>query len=176
MARRNRFGTTGFKRKITNYSWSGNLQVATNAGGGASSLMSTLVLSNPNIDETLIRVVGMISVKTDQSIATENQEGAFGMILANDPAIAAGISSLPVPITDVSDDGWLLWVPFANHFEFKTAVGIDSQGSVTRYFDFKSKRVVQEGQAIVMVEQSTSPSNGYALSAFIRVLSMVRGT
>jgi len=75
-------------------------------------LLETVVLSNPGINETVRRTRGGVFVSSDQGAAVELQTGAFGAIIVSDTAVAAGVASLPDPVTDASDDGWFVWVPF----------------------------------------------------------------
>jgi len=162
-------------RSPTNYTWSLIEDFGNSIAGNTSTLLGSLPLSNQGIDETLLRVVGMISVETDQLIASEVQTGAFGMTLAKDPAITAGVTSLPTPLTEGGDDDWPVWIPFSNSFMFQSAVGVD-RPIFTHYFDFKSKRVVHTGSALALVVQASTSSDGFNFSICARVLSMVRGT
>jgi len=166
-----------FNKKSSNKSWSGIADPNNAVGGpGVKVLLGSLSLSNPNIDETLLRVVGSLSVNSDQTVASERQDGAFGMILVTDLAIAAGAASIPGPLTDIGDDGWFVHVPFMNRFLFLDATGFTSQDATSIQFDFKSKRIVQEGQSIAFMVETGSASSGIQFSAIFRILSMVRGT
>ena len=165
------------RRRQPNRSWTGIVDTANViAGGGTKTLLGSISLSVESIDETVLRTVGLISVNTDQSAATEQQEGAIGMIVVNDLAIAAGAASIPGPLTDIGDDGWFVHVPFANNFKLSSAVGIESQDATSRYFDFKSKRIVEGGFSIALMVESTAASEGFVLNVILRQLSMVKGT
>jgi len=161
------------RRKRANRSWAGVISAAsTPVGPNTKVLLATFVLSNPNIDETVLRTVGSISVATDQSAAGEDQIGAFGLILVTDLAVAAGIASIPDPVTNVADDGWFVFVPIVQHFRFVDASGvlIDSM----RYdFDSKAKRRVEEGQAVAVVVANGNASHGFNISVAFRLLSQI---
>ena len=76
-------------------------------------LLGTLTLSNPNIDETQLRVIGSVAVGSDQAAAFENQIGSVGLIVVSDVAAAAGAASIPGPSTNGDDDGWFCHQNFA---------------------------------------------------------------
>jgi len=140
-------------------------------------LLATLTLSNPGIDETVLRNVGIISIQSDQSAATEQQIGAFGMIRVTDIAAAAGVASIPGPITDATDDGWFTYVPFSQAFQFKTGVGFQGGDFAASYqFDSKAKRRVEEGSLLAMVVENAHATNGLQITVVLRTLSMVTGT
>ncbi len=168
-------GSSG--RKSTNYGWVGVNDIGNSIGTGATKvLLGGITLSNPSIDETWLRFVGMIGVESDQIIATEAQIGAFGMIVVSNNAFAAGAVSIPGPVADAGDDGWFVSVPFANTFQFITGSGFNPSGQTQRYFDFKSKRKVQEGEQIALMVESIAGSQGFTFNVMARGLSMVRGT
>ncbi len=166
----------GARRSTPNRSWAGVIDTQNGVASGASVLLGSLALSNVNIDETILRTIGLLSVATDQVASSEQQEGAFGMIVVNDLAIAAGVASVPTPITNVDDDEWLIWVPFSNSMVFGSAIGFDTMGAPTHYFDVKSKRIVQEGFGIAVVVEATAASEGFTFNLLLRQLSMIRGT
>jgi len=159
-----------------NRSW-GGLAFATYTTVGAASkvLLGSLTLSNPGIDETHLRTVGVLSVRSDQKVASEDMLGAIGMILVSDQALATGITAIPGPTTDIADDGWLFYQPIVQTFEFVSSVGFDSQGAVQYHFDSKGKRIVHDGVSIALVAQN-SGSTGWAVGVVLRTLSQVTGT
>jgi len=139
-------------------------------------LFATLTLSNQGIDETVLRVVGGIGVASDQSAASELQIGAIGMCLATDTAIAAGVASLPDPVTDASDDIWFMYQSWAQEFIFGTAVGLAPDMRAWYPFDQKAKRIVHSGFSIAVVVANAHASHGFSVIPMIRMLTMVRGT
>ena len=162
--------------RTTNYNWSGIVDTQNAIAAGTKVLLSTFALSNPNIDETILRTVGMIAVRSDQVIATEEQIGVFGITVVSDAAIAVGATAIPGPVSDVDDDDWAVWIPFSNGFQFVSAAGFESQAVTQRYFDFKSKRVIQEGKTLAVMVEAATGGSGFEFDAIFRMLSMVRGT
>ena len=140
MARPNRRFPT---RRTPNRTWAGFSSAAfANVPAATKVLIGGFTLSNPGIDETVLRVAGMLSVTSDQIAASEAQIGAFGMIVVNDLAVAAGAASIPGPITDRSDDGWFVYVPFVNQFTLASAASFDAVGSLNLEIASKAKRKV----------------------------------
>ncbi len=163
-------------RRTPNRAWTGLEDTAVITAASTKTLFGSLNLSNTNIDETVLRTVGILSVHSDQVIASEGQEGAFGMIVVNDRAIASGVAAIPGPISDIEDDGWFVHVPFIEAYEFQSAVGVNSDHARNYKFDFKSKRIVEDGFAIAIIGQTGANSNGVTMTVILRMLTMVRGT
>ncbi len=177
MPRRSRTFRGSLGRKTTNYNWSIIADIGNSIGTGVTKVvLGSLALSNQGIDETFLRFVGMLSVESDQLIATEAQIGAFGMIVVTDNAFGVGATAIPGPITDGADDGWFVHVPFSNTFSFVSGVGFDANFATQRYFDFKSKRITHSGDTIALVVESAAGSGGFTFSVIARALGMVRGT
>jgi len=148
------------------------------AGGGfvavaASTkvLVGTVALSNPNIDETILRVVGMLAVVSDQTAAVEQQLGACGLIIVSDQAITAGAASIPGPNTDADHDGWFCHTFFVQQQEEAANLG-------SRLYDFVSKgrRIVQEGEQIAIMFENGHATHGLEFELAFRILSRVTGT
>ncbi len=161
-----------YGRRPSNKSWAGANGVGhASVGVSTKVLLGSFTLSNPNIDETILRTVGRISVSSDQTASTENQIGAFGLIVVNDLAVAAGAASIPGPVTDVADDGWFIYVPITHEILVATAVGIVN--SVDYDFDSKGKRKVQEGFSIAIMVENISAAFAFRMNFTMRLLSMI---
>ncbi len=160
----------------SNKSWAfvGNTSFTTIAQG-AKVLLGSFTLSNPGIDETILRSVGGVAIHSDQAAADEQQIGAFGLIMVTDTALALGITAIPGPFTDGSDDGWFLHVPFAQSIEFVSGVGV-LVNSVWYPFDSGAKRVNHDGTAVALVVENGGASHGLRIAFSLRMLSMVTGT
>ena len=164
-------------RRRPNRAWTGaSLSSFVAIGSSSKVLLATFTLSNANIDETILRVVGSIGVRSDQSAASEDQVGALGFIVVNDLAVAAGAASIPGPITDAADDGWFVYVPIMQSLTFVSAVGIRPDMTHRYDFDSKAKRRVQEGSQIAVMVENADAADGFAISFVFRMLSMVSGT
>ena len=98
------------------------------------------------------------------------------MILVTDLAVAAGIASIPDPITDGADDGWFVYVPIAQSTAFQSSVGVDYNFATQYHFDSRAKRKQQQGQKVAIVASNASASFGFQIAFEFRVLSMVTGT
>ena len=159
-----------------NRDWTGTVStVYTSVPAATKVLFGTFAPSNAGIDETVLRTVGMISVASDQVAADEFSIGAFGMKIVTDLAAAAGAASIPGPVTDISDDGWFVFVPFAESFEFVSAVGIAPNYGRRYPFDSRAKRVLEEGSVVVLMVENASPSFGIEVALAFRMLTMVTG-
>jgi len=121
-------------------------------------LMATLSLDNPGLTETVIRSRGIISVITDTPLAAapQVQLGAFGIVVINDLALAAGAASIPGPVTDQDDEGWFVWQPIGQAID---ATGSTAVTAVSKeyHFDSKAARRIETGfGAALMVENASA--------------------
>ena len=164
------------RRNTPNRAWTGAIEAApTTIPAGSKVLLSSFTLSNANIDETVLRTVGGLAIASDQAASAESQIGAFGLIRVSEAAIAIGITAIPGPVTDTDDDGWFVYVPFAQTVDFRTAAGY---ALYTRWygFDSKAKRVFEEGVRVAVVAENAHATHGLNITAVFRMLTMVRGT
>jgi len=115
---------------------------------------------------TVVRVRGLLYVTSDQQVARETGNGAIGMAVVSDQALAIGVTALPLPLTDASSDKFLLWMPFSwgQHASAGTPIGFEFP------FDSKAMRKVQDGEALVMVVQNASSSFGIDYQIMFRIL------
>ena len=126
-------------RKIVNRSWATVQDSAFAAVPAASKiLIGTFTVANPGIDLTTLRVVGSVAIASDQSAGIETQAGSFGMILVTDAAVAIGVTAMPSPHLDASDDGWFVYKSFAQQTSLAENFG---PFSYTYDFDSKAKRI-----------------------------------
>ena len=177
MARRTPRSGTFRPRRVRNLSWTGTVATTHTALAASSKvLVSTIIPSNVNIDETVLRLVGGLHIISDQLSANEGQYGALGVIKITDVAFAVGISAIPDPISDVEDDGWMLYVPFVNDFAFNSGVGFDGNAGNWFPFDSKSKRTIEDGNRLAVVIANASSTLGLSFALYMRTLVMVRGT
>ena len=139
-------------------------------------LLATFTLSTALLDETILRVVGGVGVGSDQTAANENQIGAIGMCLATETAVAAGIASLPDPVTDIADDIWFFYQGWGTHFTQFSAIATQANTFQYHAFDSKAKRIIQKGMSVVLVGANASATEGLLCLPFLRMLTQVRGT
>ena len=160
-----------------NRHWFGNVPAAFVTIPAASKvLLATFVLDNSGIDETILRWVGGVAVSSDQTAGSETQNGAVGACLVTDTAAAAGIASLPDPVTDVADDLWFFYQSFAQQMTFFSAVGVNADMATWYPFDQRGKRIMQQGQTLVVIGANAHATAGLNVAVNIRGLGMVRGT
>ena len=133
------------QRRTPNRTWAGFTTQAINVPAATKVLLGTFTLSNPGIDETILRVAGYLSVISDQLVATEQQIGSLGFVVVNDLAVAAGAASIPGPSSQIDDDGWFVFVPFTNNFQLASAASFNAIGSLNLEFGSKAKRRIEDG-------------------------------
>ena len=116
---------------------------------GTKLFLGQFALSNPGIGETIRRTIGHINFASDQVAAAEGPDAAFGMIVVSAAAAAIGITAIPGPITDSSDDGWFVWQAM------DTFQGADSNKMSTLFpFDSRAMRRIEEGFVVAMMVET----------------------
>ncbi len=157
-----------------NNAWFGvTSSTAITLAAGTSVLAGSLALSNAQIDETQLRVIGSITVTSDTA-SVEDQIGSAGLIVVSDAAIAVGITAIPKPSTDIEDDGWFCHTQFG-----QTSSAASSSAGVNSLmypFNSKAKRIVHDGQSIAIVVQNLHATFGLKFILQFRILSRVTGT
>ena len=164
------------QRRQSNKGWAAAFTSApVNVPAASKVLLFTFTLSNENIDETVLRTVGTWGVRAD-AILDEEQIGAVGMIIVSDTAAAAGVASIPGPITNADDDGWFLYTPFTFAIESISNVGVRPDITHMIPFDSKAKRKSSSGKVIACVVENAHATDGFDFTLVLRLLAMVRGT
>ncbi len=123
----------------------------------------------PLVPMTLSRVRGVFSHRSDQATADETYAGAVGICVVQDAARAAGVASVPGPVTEVGQDMWLWWMPFVGRFEFGSASGFVLP-FVHQIVDNRAMRKIEDGNAIVMVIETAAFGQGVSGAFFLRFL------
>ena len=117
-------------------------------GTGTNSLQSsTAVLLGSSTspaagqeDHTLVRTRGLVQILlTSVAAAGDGFFGAVGIGIATTSAIAAGVASVPTPLTELSWDGWIWHHFFSVHAGITAAVESEST-TVTIPIDSKAMR------------------------------------
>ena len=118
---------------------------------------------------TIVRTRGLLFSRSDQSAATENYGGAFGMAVVSDQASLIGVSAIPTPITDMGSDLWFVHEQAYGRMNFKDASGVFEEGHTHR-FDSKAMRKVNADQDIVFVVETPSFSSSWSVMSTLRFL------
>ncbi len=156
-------------------SWAGVIPASTTDIPAASKvLLATFVPSGPE-GETLRRIRGLLTVQSDQSAATEFQVGALGCAVFTDTAIAAGVASLPDPVTDVEDEMWVLFTHIGQQFLFSSGVGKNPDMATQYVLDSKAMRKVPVGYSLGFVIANASATHGMRVSLGVRILGSLTG-
>jgi len=161
MARRSR----GFaplrqgQRRKTVWVASADVTAVTALGGATALLAQTFtgasLLASGLIPSTVIRVRGELYVQSDQTAVAERPFGAMGFAVVTDQASAAGIASVPAPITDESSDSFFVWQPWqAAAIVDSAAVAIQPMERFT--FDSKAMRKIEEGSGMVVTLENAA--------------------
>ena len=172
MARQRAFRAPVGRRQRQPTNWARFVESAIVTVPAASkALITTVTLSNPGINETVRRTRGRIDVSSDQAVTQENQFGAFGAVVVSDTAVAAGAASLPGPVTDASDDGWFLWVPFMQTSGSSIGGSPFALGIVSEEFDSKAMRRIEEGFTVAFMVENAHATFGLDFAVAIALLS-----
>jgi len=172
MARRASRAGGGQARKIVNYTWAQFVTAAPVTIPAATKVLLGFFSLATAFEETLVRTRGVIRISSDQTATVEEQVGAFGFVRVTDQAIAAGAASIPGPVTDGDDDGWAVWVPFAQEGASST-VGAPGMGNAWM-IDSKAQRIVREGQQLAVMIENAHATHGFEVLVALRSLARFR--
>jgi len=115
---------------------------------------------------TVIRVRGILSVRSDQSAAVESQLAAWGKCVVSDQAVAVGVTAVPTPATDNASDLWFAYESLQNLGD----IAAGPQQIETRFIDGKGMRKVDGDQDVVTVIETAAISSGCTITTFDRLL------
>ena len=131
--------------------WSG---LAAQGYVGVADAGATLVSSISFAEvATLIRHRGTISLQVTTPGADEDIVGAFGMGMVSSEALAVGVTAMPEPFSDSDWGGWMVWQPFAHHWEFQSGIGV-LRADWEYIIDSKAMRKVGPNTALVTIVES----------------------
>ena len=140
---------------------------------GNNAVASTVQLQALEPRVTLIRTRGFVTVSLSvAATALALVEFAFGMILVNDNAGAAGVGSIPDPFDDPSAP----WIVHRYGTVMNIAAGgPDNDLSSQRFeIDSKAKRVVIEGERLVWVARGSGGAGDTLIATGVcRILSLL---
>ncbi len=139
------------------------------AGTKVIAFLAPAAVLEPESPATIVRSRLLLSIRSDQSAATENQMGAFGCGFVNVVAGALGITALPGPATDCAWGGWFVWQPIVQAIRVTTDVGFDPQ-YVTQYvIDSKSMRKFESDMSLLWMIENVG-AHGFDFAVTGRML------
>jgi len=130
------------------------------AVGTTSTLMGTLnaaaLLLRPF---TILRSRLLLTVGSDQFGATETNSGALGWQVVTDSATAAGVASVPTPLTQPTAD-FLVFQPWSFDISFGDLTGFEANQDREYVIDSKAMRKVGHDDDVAVTIQGRG-GDGY---------------
>ncbi len=112
---------------------------------------------------TIVRTRGLINVRSDQSAASETFHVGLAWFVPTVQASAIGVTAVPTPMTDDGSDMFFVYEEVTGRIDFTTGTGYRLM-DVSRYYDSKAMRKVNDDQDInVAIETSASSSGATVL-------------
>ena len=149
--------TRGVQRgaKRTN-AWIGlTVGVDTHAASALSFLGSLNAAALALRPFTIIRTRFDLLFESDQTGAAEVPNGDLGMIVISDKAVAAGVTAIPGPISEIDED-WFVHQGLTAHFVFISGVGVDADAGHHYTIDSKAMRKVGLGDDMAIMFENNS--------------------
>jgi len=138
------------------------------AGGSLTSSLNAAALALRPF--TIVRTRLLVTIRSDQEIATEDQFAAIGAAVVSDQASAIGVTAVPTPITDLDSDLFFVHQMIANSWQFTTGVG-SGQRFASYDVDSKAMRKVNGDQDVVFtMEVDTNAGSGCLVALGGRML------
>ena len=165
--RRQGFGRSGTapKRQIGNAAVSAEIDGLTTTIGIAKAVYSFGLLVT--VDAlTIVRTRGQFGVRVAAASSGNSIiRGVLGLIVVSSDAFAAGIGSLPGPLSDSGND-WFVWAPFTLLFDDVIANN-DSKYVTAVDFDSRGMRKMKFGQEIALILEVESDLAGSAIDSAV---------
>ena len=169
--RRSGFGVKPPQRQISNASLDAEIDGLVTVVGLVKGLY-TVGLATVTGALTIVRTRGVFSVRAAAAaVGNSITRGAFGIILVSTDAFAAGVGSVPGPISDDFND-WYVWAPFTLLHDDTTPS--DSPHVTTVQFDSRGMRKSKFGQVAVAVLEVESDLAGTALDSAFSMRNQVK--
>ena len=104
-------------RRQTSWAIGPGSTVATTINATGSQIVGGFIVPQVSVEGlTLVRLRGSIALYlTLATTVNDGFQGAFGIGLATNAAVTAGIGSIPTPITEQDSDSWIYWTPVSIH-------------------------------------------------------------
>jgi len=118
---------------------------------------------------TIVRTRGILYGRSDQSAATENWGGAYGIAVVSEQADAIGITALPTPVTDMDSDLWLLYEQMYGRIDFDSSISVREVGFM-KEIDSKAMRKVVDGQQVVVTAETPAHVSSWGIVDGFRML------
>ena len=98
---------------------------------------------------TIVRIRGQLDIflRSVTSVG-DGFQCAFGIGLATAAAVAAGIASVPTPITEAADENWLFWHALSIHGNSAVEAEFHSGTHQRLMVDTKAMRKFEDGMII----------------------------
>ena len=122
---------------------------------------------------TLIRVRGLIALRSDQQVAIEGAMGAIGIAKVTDIARTIGVTALPGPVTDAPGDYWQTWMGLISP-PVVGAIASGTPGPSITYLqvDSKGQRKIGDLDALVVMVE-TGSATGFEIAIALRFLFLL---
>ena len=156
-------------RRLTEWlAFTSNANLAVAATSSALFLSFSQVNLAGLVPFTIVRIRGRVFWSNDQAAGNENSIGAYGIAIVKEPARAIGITAIPTPIDESSDDAWL----HHGFMQAQTFASLNAMQVQNEEFDSKAMRKVEDGDAIVLVVENSS-TVGAVFNVQARILVML---
>ena len=118
---------------------------------------------------TIVRVRGLLQIRSDQAASTETQDAAYGMCVVSDQASTIGVTAVPNPIADSASDLFFMYQKMTSQIT-AGAIGWDADAGHQYAIDSKAMRKVNDDEDVVSVVQNSGISDGSVVTSFGRIL------
>ncbi len=118
---------------------------------------------------TVVRTRGVFNTVTDQNAASEVYHGSLAMAVVSEQAAAIGVTAVPTPGTDRDSDLFFLYEEQMGEFTLGDATGFIEE-HLTKEFDSKAMRKVNNDQQVAIVAESETGGNGIIMRVAGRML------
>jgi len=145
-------------------------QGAQAVASGAKAIIQSL---NVNTPSTILRNRGILAITPQAGSADLEIDGAYGIAVVTDVALALGITAIPGPFTESSWTGWMVHQFFHYQLDVTTDVGRVGGTGFSRQYEIDSKAMRKMGDSERMVEIVESRSGALFCLGHVRTLVLM---
>ncbi len=152
----NRIVTRRPQRSTRQPTWIGAGLTATTVSSGATVIVGVLNAAALALRPfTVVRTRISMLYESDQAAVSERPQGAFGAVVVQDQASAAGAASVPGPISEADAD-WFIYQGLISSFIFLDSTSILNDGNLYEVDSKAMRKVGTNEDVVLMVENRAS--------------------
>ena len=150
------FGGTPTRRRTSWAAGPGGTGVTSISATSSGIVGSSLAPAETGL--TVARIRGLLKLDLISFTSPgDGFQGAFGIGIATTAAVAAGVGSIPTPLTEQGSENWLYWTPISIHGGQETTASVPPQEVIV---DSKAMRKFPGEMSLYAIQEVVEVGTG----------------